>query len=76
MCACAAGEIRPAQFSYSSVVRTKFFMMSPFRSGMFQATNLIIWDPLSTNPLVNGVYVFSDPAYTNYPNRFYRVRSP
>ena len=51
-------------------------MMSPFRSGMFQATNLIIWDPLSTNPLVNGVSVFSDPAYTNYPNRFYRVRSP
>ena len=40
------------------------------------STDLIIWTPVSTNPLVNGVYAFSDPAYTNYPNRFYRVRSP
>jgi hypothetical protein len=35
-----------------------------------------IWIPLQTNTLVNGSFYFSDPAWTNYPARFYRVRSP
>jgi hypothetical protein len=28
-----------------------------------------------TNTLTNGVCTFTDPQWTNYPNRFYRVRS-
>jgi len=35
-----------------------------------------VWLPLSTNALVNGWSYFSDPQCTNYPARFYRIRSP
>jgi hypothetical protein len=33
------------------------------------------WTPMQTNALNNGVVNFSDPQWTNYPSRFYRVRS-
>jgi len=33
------------------------------------------WLPLQTNALNNGFLSFSDPAWTNYPARFYRIRS-
>lgn len=39
------------------------------------STNLQNWTPVITNTLVNGTNAFSDSAYTNYPQRFYRVRS-
>ena len=41
-------------------------------------TNLAnpVWKPVTTNALVNGTNHFSDPDWTNYPGRFYRVRSP
>ena len=40
-----------------------------------------IWSPVSTNTLnkfvgTNGTSYFSDPQWTNYPGRFYRLRSP
>ncbi len=40
------------------------------------ATNLAnpVWIPVSTSPLTNGTSYFSDPQWTNYPDRFYRVR--
>jgi hypothetical protein len=34
------------------------------------------WIPLGTNTLTNGSAYFSDAQRTNYPGRFYRVRSP
>jgi len=34
------------------------------------------WLPVSTNALSNGVAYFSDPQWTNFPARFYRIRSP
>jgi hypothetical protein len=34
------------------------------------------WVPLRTITLTNGSIYFSDPPWTNYPSRFYRVRSP
>jgi hypothetical protein len=34
------------------------------------------WSPVTTNALNDGTLYFSDPQWTNYPNRFYRVRSP
>ncbi len=42
------------------------------------ATNLPnpIWSPVSTNTLTGGSSYFSDPQWTNYPTRFYRLRSP
>jgi hypothetical protein len=34
------------------------------------------WQPVQTNTLTTGSANFSDPQWTNYPNRFYRLRSP
>jgi hypothetical protein len=41
-------------------------------------TNLAnpIWIPLQTCTLTNGSIHFSDPGWTNYRGRFYRLRSP
>lgn len=35
-----------------------------------------VWIPVATNALARGTLYFSDPQWTNYPSRFYRVRSP
>jgi hypothetical protein len=34
------------------------------------------WTSLQTCTLTNGLIYFSDPQWTNYPARFYRLRSP
>ncbi len=34
------------------------------------------WFPLQNCTLTNGLIYFSDPQWTNYPGRFYRLRSP
>jgi hypothetical protein len=34
-----------------------------------------IWTPIATNTLSSGTSSFSDPDWTNYPNRFYRLRA-
>ncbi len=41
-------------------------------------TNLInpTWTPLQTNTLNGSSLYFSDPYWTNYPSRFYRVTWP
>jgi hypothetical protein len=41
------------------------------------ATNLAnhVWQPLQTNTLTNGSFYFGDAQWTNYPRRFYRIRS-
>ena len=35
-----------------------------------------VWQPVQTNILTGGSCYFSDPQWTNYPGRFYRLRSP
>jgi hypothetical protein len=41
-------------------------------------TNLanVTWVPLQSCNLTNGLLYFSDPQWTNYPSRYYRLRSP
>ena len=34
------------------------------------------WSPVTTNALNGGTFQFTDPQWTNYPARFYRIRSP
>jgi hypothetical protein len=34
------------------------------------------WCPLATNTLTSGTNYFNDSNSTNYPSRFYRIRSP
>jgi len=38
-------------------------------------TNLVnpAWSPVGTNTLTGGSSYFSDPQWTNYPGRFYRL---
>ena len=40
------------------------------------STDLVNWMPVATNTLTTGSSYFSDPQWTNYPGRFYRLRSP
>jgi len=42
------------------------------------SSNLVnsAWVPLSTNTLTGGSSYFSDPQWTNFPGRFYRLNSP
>jgi hypothetical protein len=35
-----------------------------------------VWSPVATNTLTSGSSYFSDPQWTNYLGRFYRLRSP
>jgi len=35
-----------------------------------------VWTPIATNTLTSGISPFSDSQWTNYPGRFYRLRSP
>jgi hypothetical protein len=37
--------------------------------------NTPVWSPVVTNTLSGGTFYFTDPQWTNYPSRFYRVRS-
>jgi sugar lactone lactonase YvrE len=40
------------------------------------STNLLDWTPLFTNTANGSPFYFSDPAWTNFPWRFYRARLP
>jgi hypothetical protein len=40
------------------------------------SANLADWSPLVQLTLTGGSSCFSDPEWTNYPARFYRLRSP
>jgi hypothetical protein len=35
-----------------------------------------VWSPLQTNTLTGSSLYFSDPQWTNYPARFYRITTP
>ena len=35
-----------------------------------------VWSPLQTNALNGNPLYFTDPYWTNYPSRFYRVTWP
>jgi hypothetical protein len=35
-----------------------------------------VWQPVATNTLTGGTSYFSDSQWTNYPGRYYRLRSP
>jgi hypothetical protein len=56
-----------------------------FNAGPPAAASLVIeastnlapqsWIPVQTLPMTNATMYFSDPEWTNYPNRFYRLRT-
>jgi hypothetical protein len=55
------------QFTFSWAINTAVVVEA--------STNLQNWTPVSTNTLVNGINVFTDSTWTNYPQQFYRVHS-
>jgi hypothetical protein len=51
--------------------------ISSARGTVYASTNLTNWMPAGTaTELSPGVYQFTDPTATNYPRRFYQLRSP
>ena len=40
------------------------------------STDLVNWQPILTNTMTGTTFNFSDPQWTNYPGRYYRLRSP
>ena len=43
---------------------------------MLASTNLFNWITLTNGSITNSPFLFSDPAASNYPRRFYRVTTP
>jgi hypothetical protein len=73
----ASFGVRTNQFGFNIVGSSNLVVV------VEACTNLAtpIWTPIGTNMLntfigTNGSSYFSDPAWTNYPGRFYRLRSP
>jgi hypothetical protein len=64
--------LRPNQFGFTVAWATNLAVV------VEASTNLAnpVWQPLQTNALINGSFYFSDLQWTNYPGRFYRIRSP
>jgi hypothetical protein len=79
--------LAPAQAQFTDAAKSGA-RTSPFGFRITGASNLVVvvegsarlanpaWYPLQTNTLEAGSFCFSDPRWTNYPSRFYRVRSP
>jgi hypothetical protein len=64
--------VRTNQFSFPITGTTNLAVV------VEACTNLAnpVWSPVGTNTLTGGASYFSDPRWTNYPARFYRLRSP
>ena len=46
-------------------------------SSIYAPTNLTNWTAIgAATPISPGVYQFTDTTATNYPRRFYQLRSP
>jgi len=64
--------VRTNQFGFTVLWATNLFVV------VEASTSLVnpVWNPVTTNVLSGGTFYFSDPQWTNYPARFYRIRSP
>jgi hypothetical protein len=67
-----AGGVTANQFGFTITGATNLAVV------VEACTNLAnpIWSPVGTNTLAGGASYFSDPQWTNYTARFYRLRSP
>jgi hypothetical protein len=75
----------PAQFTYTANIGAR---TNQFGFSITGPSNLVVvveasaglanptWHPLQTNTLDGGSFYFGDSRWTNYPGRFYRLRSP
>ena len=68
----ASFGVRTNRFGFTIAGSTKLVIVVEACSNLLSHA----WTPVSTNTLTNGSSYFSDPQWTNYPARFYRLRSP
>ena len=64
--------IRTNRFGFNIAGTAKIPIVVEASTNLMAAT----WAPLKTCTLTNGLIYFSDPAWTNFPTRLYRIRSP
>ena len=66
------GRVRMNQFGFNITGGSNLVIV------VETCTNLTnpVWSPLRTNTLTTGLSYFNDSQWTNYPGRFYRLRSP
>jgi len=70
--AAQAPVVRNGQFAFDIVGTPNIPVMVEALSSLAGGT----WVPLQTYSLTNGLAHFSDPQWTNFSARFYRLRSP
>ena len=68
----ASFGVRTNQFGFNISWATNVHVVVEESTSLANPT----WYPLATNTLTSGSSYFSDPQWTNYPARFYRLRSP
>jgi hypothetical protein len=74
-------EVRSSDASFG-VRSNQFGFNILWASGMVVAVDASpdlanpVWTSLQTNTLAGDTLYFSDPQWTNYPTRFYRLRWP
>ena len=59
------------QFGFNITGNSNLVVVVQVCTNMFNP----LWSQASTNTLTNGTSYFSDPQWTNYPGRYYRLRS-
>jgi hypothetical protein len=64
--------VRTHQFGFSITGTSNLLVVVEASTDLADPT----WYPLTTNTLTSGSAYFSDPQWTNYPARFYRLRWP
>jgi PKD repeat protein len=68
----ASFGVRTNQFGFTINGSSNLVIVVEASTNLANAT----WYPLQTNTLSGGSFYFSDAQWTNYPGRFYRLRSP
>ena len=66
----ASFGVKSNQFGFNITGTNNFTVVLEASTNLASPT----WSPLQTITLTNGSAYFSDPHWTNYPSRFYRVR--
>jgi hypothetical protein len=64
--------VKAGQFGFKITATNNFTVVVEASPSLANAT----WTPLATNTLSSGPFYFSDPQWTNYPARFYRLHWP
>lgn len=64
--------VRSNRFGFTVTGSTNFAVRIEACTNLSQGT----WTPVGTAALNSGTLSFSDPAFTNYPSRYYRVSMP